>query len=60
MKKRFERVFNSLRMNIMCLQNIVEILESGGKDYQDLAIKYDKEFERLYNLMNSKLTIKRR
>ncbi len=55
-KKTFERVFNSLRMNIMCLQNIVEVLEAGGKDYQDLAIKYDKEFERLYNMMNNKLT----
>ena len=43
------RVLGSIRMNAMCLQNIVETLEKGGQDYHDLAVKYDKEFEILFN-----------
>ena len=54
-KRSFARVFNSVRMSAMCLQNVVEIFEGGGKEYHDLAIKYDKEFERLYNLMRKHL-----
>ena len=54
-KRAFTQSFSSIRLNAMCLQNIVEAFEKGGKEYHNLAIKYDKEFERLFNMMRKNL-----
>ena len=46
--KRFTALGDECRNNLFWLQQIVLVLKDGGEAYKDLAAKYTKDFETLY------------